>query len=215
MTITNWVRKALLKEKYTSESYIAYLRKKGMKIGERVLILWPRSVTLDETRPWMIEIGDDVQIANGVTILTHGFDWSVFKGKYGEVLGSAGKVTIGDNVIIGAGAVVSHDIPENSVAAGNPARVIMSLDDYHDKRVQAQFQEAAELVRNYREVYGKEPDDEALAEFFWLFTGNDRNLCASWEQKMQLLGNREKSGQVLNDSTPMFENIQEFLQSIH
>lgn len=37
-------------------------------------------------------------------------------------------VTIGDNCTIGAGAVVTRDIPANSVAAGNPARVIRKLD---------------------------------------------------------------------------------------
>lgn len=39
-------------------------------------------------------------------ILTHGYDWSVLKGKYGEVLGSAGKVTIGDNCFIGMNTVI-------------------------------------------------------------------------------------------------------------
>ena len=33
-------------------------------------------------------------------------------------------VNIGDNVIIGAGAVVTKDIPSNSIAAGNPAKVL-------------------------------------------------------------------------------------------
>lgn len=42
-------------------------------------------------------------------------------------------VTIGDNVIIGAGSVVTKDIPSNSVAAGNPARVICSIDKYVEK----------------------------------------------------------------------------------
>ena len=37
-------------------------------------------------------------------------------------------VTIGENTIIGAGAVVTCDIPANTVAAGNPARVIRELD---------------------------------------------------------------------------------------
>ena len=37
-------------------------------------------------------------------------------------------VTIGANSIIGAGAVVAGDIPENSIAAGNPAVVIKTLD---------------------------------------------------------------------------------------
>lgn len=38
-------------------------------------------------------------------------------------------VTIGDNVVIGAGSVVTHDIPANSVAVGNPARVIRMIDN--------------------------------------------------------------------------------------
>lgn len=38
-----------------------------------------------------------------------------------------GKVTIGDNVIVGAGSVVVKDVPENSVAVGNPARIIKSI----------------------------------------------------------------------------------------
>lgn len=37
-------------------------------------------------------------------------------------------VTIGDNCVIGAGSVVTHDIPANSVAVGNPARVIKKVD---------------------------------------------------------------------------------------
>lgn len=38
----------------------------------------------------MLKIGNNVQITAGVTILTHGYDWSVLKGYYGEILGSAG-----------------------------------------------------------------------------------------------------------------------------
>jgi len=39
-------------------------------------------------------------------------------------------VTIDDNSIIGTGNIVKHDIPCNVVAAGNPARVLFSLDDF-------------------------------------------------------------------------------------
>ena len=38
-----------------------------------------------------------------------------------------GGVTIGNNVIIGAGSVVVKDIPDNSIAVGNPCRVIKSI----------------------------------------------------------------------------------------
>ena len=39
-------------------------------------------------------------------------------------------VTIGSNSIIGAGSVVTHDIPENSIAVGDPARVIREIPDH-------------------------------------------------------------------------------------
>jgi acetyltransferase-like isoleucine patch superfamily enzyme len=39
-------------------------------------------------------------------------------------------VKIGNRVIIGAGSIVSKDIPDNSVAVGTQARVIKSVDDY-------------------------------------------------------------------------------------
>ena len=48
----------------------------------------------------------------------------------GHAVISAG-VTVGKNSIIGAGSVVTEDIPANSVAVGNPARVIrkINIDD--------------------------------------------------------------------------------------
>ena len=54
-----------------------------------------------------VTIGDNVWIGGNVTILPG--------------------VTIGDNCTIGAGSVVTHDIPANSIAAGNPARVIKTI----------------------------------------------------------------------------------------
>ena len=42
-------------------------------------------------------------------------------------------VTIGNNVIIGAGAVIAKDIPEDSVVVGNPAKVIGSTAAYIEK----------------------------------------------------------------------------------
>ena len=43
-------------------------------------------------------------------------------------------VTIGDNCIIGAGSIVTKDIPSNSVSSGVPAKIVSSLDDYFEKR---------------------------------------------------------------------------------
>ena len=54
-----------------------------------------------------VEIGNNVWIADRVSIL--------------------GGVSIGDNVIIGAGSIVTHDIPSNSIVAGAPAKIIKQL----------------------------------------------------------------------------------------
>jgi putative colanic acid biosynthesis acetyltransferase WcaB len=51
-------------------------------------------------------IGDNVDIGSNVCVI--------------------GSVTIGDNVKIGAGSVIVGDIPSNSIAVGNPARIIKS-----------------------------------------------------------------------------------------
>ncbi len=39
-------------------------------------------------------------------------------------------VSIGDNVVVGAGAVVTHDLPSDCVAVGTPAKPIRSIDEY-------------------------------------------------------------------------------------
>ena len=39
-------------------------------------------------------------------------------------------VTIGNNVIIGAGSVIRRDVPDNSVVLGNPAEIITQTDKY-------------------------------------------------------------------------------------
>ena len=86
------IKKIIYKEKATSESYVRWFQKRigCYKVGDRVKIFAPSKTTIDITRPWLLEIGNDVQITEGVTILTHGYDWSVLKGVYGEVLGSSG-----------------------------------------------------------------------------------------------------------------------------
>lgn len=143
MSIGNFVRKIVLRERYDSNTYIKYLRKAGVRIGEHTTIYRPMKTYIDMTRPYMIEIGKMVKITEGVTILTHGFDWSVINGLYGDILGSAGKVTIGDNVfigmkatilkgvtignncIIGANSLVNHDVPSNSVVGGGASSCVM------------------------------------------------------------------------------------------
>jgi serine acetyltransferase len=69
-------------------------------------------------------------------------------------------VTIGENSIIGAGAVVVDDIPANCVAAGNPAKVVKKLDAVQPFTTRAQwFSDPVKLFRGFDQA-----DKELLGE---------------------------------------------------
>lgn len=187
----------------STSAYLAHLRKTGMRIGEGTEVFARTTdILIDTTRPWLIEIGRNVQLTAGVKILTHGYDWAVLKAKYGDIYGSAGKVTIGDDcfigmnalilkgttigdrVIVGAGSVVAGGtFPSDCVIAGNPARVICTLEAYRAKRAAAQLAEAKQLVTEYQAVYGRAPDKSVLSEFFWLFKNAGRCKCLPLNRK--------------------------------
>ncbi len=215
--------------KSTSEGYKKYLRKKGIKIGENTHFYSPWSINIDTQRPWMIEIGDNVHITAGVIVLQHGYDWAVLQKKYGEVTGSSGKVkignnvfigtkttilkgvTIGDNVIIGANSLVNKNLPDNGVYAGNPARFIMTLDDYYKKRKDSQLSEAVELVREYYTRYNKFPDKALLREYFWIFQERSEPLISEFDKVHELQGDKEFTVKIYNDTTPLFKSYSDFL----
>jgi maltose O-acetyltransferase len=117
---------------------------RGLKIGKRVYI--NDTVIIDNEYPWLISIGDRCSFSANVVILAHDaspqkyLDYvkidkvtiasRTFIGAGTIILPG---VNIGTDVIVGAGSVVTHDIPDNSVAAGNPARVIESTSEFIEK----------------------------------------------------------------------------------
>ena len=126
-----------IRGEYTTEKLISM----GMTVGKNFNRL--QGTILDPAHCWLITIGNDVTMAPRVHILCHDASTKKFLGytKIGRVdIGSnvfigaesvvLPGVTIGNNVIIGANSTVTHNIPDNCVAAGSPARVICSLDDY-------------------------------------------------------------------------------------
>lgn len=226
------IKKIILGHKYDSESFIKYLKKLGVRIGEDCTIYVPQKTIIDVQKPFLVEIGNHVRITQGVTILTHGYDWSVLKCVYGDVLGSCGKVkignnvfigmnttilkgiTIGDNVIIGAGSIVTSDIPSDCIAVGNPCRKIMNIDEYHKKRINAQYYEAKQLVEEYRKVYNCNPSDEVLREFFWLFTDGDNAIPDSWQEVLKLCDNFSFTQSVYKKHKKKFNSKEAFFESL-
>ncbi len=225
------IMKLLFGKRASSESFVKFLKRRGVKIDDGTVFFYPRDVFVDVTRPWLVQIGKNVQITKNVTILTHGYDWSVLKGKYGEILGSSGKVKIGDNVfigfnttilkgvcignnvIIGANSLVNHDVPDNCVVAGNPAKVIMTLEEYYEKRQKKQDIEARELVREYCNCYNKIPNEETLREFYFLFkkreeeTFEDNNFI----KIMKLVNNFDMAKEKFMNTKNKYEGFEDFI----
>ena len=123
-------------------SSIEYLRSRGVQIGENVHLF---NTNIDFCHGFLVSIGDNVTLT-GVTVLAHDVSTQIPLGvsKVGRVkIGNnvfVGRgsiilpgVSIGDNCVIGAGSVVSNSIPSNSVAVGNPARVVSSYEEFVEK----------------------------------------------------------------------------------
>ena len=149
-------------------------RKSGVTMGKHNLIasrFW-------STEPYLIRIGDDCQLTEGVQIYTHG-GAQVARGKYpnfdvfGKVVlgnrvyvGSGAKimpgVTIGDNVLIAAGSVVTKSIPSNVVVAGNPAKYICSLDEYIKRNLSYNIDTMHNQPRAKKKILLALPDDKFI-----------------------------------------------------
>jgi acetyltransferase-like isoleucine patch superfamily enzyme len=86
---------------------------------------------LDKTYPKGIHIGEESYFASGAIMFSHDFSRGLkidtYVGKRCFIGANAilmAGVKIGDEVIIGSGAIVTKDLPSHSIAVGNPARVI-------------------------------------------------------------------------------------------
>lgn len=202
MKIKEIIKKMIYSYKSSSENYVEHLKKIGVDLGENIYIFYPKDTHIDTNNPHLIKIGNNVKITGPVTILTHDYSTCVLnkldnkiygKSKYTSIgnnvfLGWGCTIlagtTINDNVIIGAGAVVSGNIESNSIYAGNPAKKIMSIEEYRKKINKKQKDEAFSLYKNYINRFDKIPDIDIFHEYFYLFENNYDNLTDKLKKKL-------------------------------
>ena len=116
-----------------------------------------RNLNLDRINPQGIHIGADTIVTSRVTILSHYLRAHVYTDKNGNtrtkytgevcdtyignscVIGVGatimGGVHIGDYCVVGTGSVVTKDVPDHTIVAGNPARVIKENIEFDERRI--------------------------------------------------------------------------------
>lgn len=116
--------------------YLRFLKYKSQGYDVARHVIFERSLHLDRLYPRGIHIGQYTLIASNVTILSHDHCKRVnnqpllLDTRIGErcfiAVGAMilPGVSVGNDVIVGAGAVVTKDVPSNVIVAGNPARII-------------------------------------------------------------------------------------------
>lgn len=134
---------------HTKIDPLGYARSVGVKMGHNVHF-YGMKPSMFSTEPWLITIGDNVFITADVQFVTHDGGTLILRKEVPD-LELTGPISVGNDVyigirtiilpgakignrcIIGAGSVVTGEIPDNSVAAGVPARVLKSTDEYLKK----------------------------------------------------------------------------------
>lgn len=135
-------------QNFQQKIYLKMCIYNGLKLGENVI---SRNNVSFGSEPFLIEIGDDSRIGEGVTFVTHagttvnirrlpGYEnvRNFGRIKIGKncAIGSGSvilqNVEIGDNCVLGANSVLSESMPSHTVYAGNPAKYICEIEDYAD-----------------------------------------------------------------------------------
>lgn len=225
MGIVKFVNKILYPIQYSSEAYINHMKNIGVKIGDNCHIFEPKSVNIDLYRPYLLEMGNNVILCAKTTILTHDYSHCVVCGKFGRNIGDAKPVKIGNNVfvgidamilmgteigsnvIIGAKSVVFGKIPDNCVVAGNPAKIICTIDEFFEKRIKNEVICAKNNVLLAKERLGRYPTIAEMGDAFaWLYLPRTEESIKNYPQFFNLPGQDSEiiKSNFLNVTTPLF-----------
>lgn len=166
--IWRWARCAYLRK----TDPIAAARAMGVRLGEGCRILSMTGGTFG-SEPYLVTLGNHVQVGIGVQFLTHEGGVWVLREEFPDIdimapitvgnnvmIGIDAMimpgVTVGDNVVIGARSLVTRDVPSNSVVVGQPARVILTVEEYREKALRMAVHIPPARKREYlQHTYGR------------------------------------------------------------
>lgn len=225
------IKKILHKNTYSSEAYTRYLQSKGVTVGEGTHFFAPHTNSIDVGRGSYIKIGKYCCITQGVQILAHDYSWTVLIHSHREILPDPGKpveigdhvflgwnvivmggVKIGSNVIIGANSVITKDIPDNCVYAGNPARYICSLDDYYEKRRKAAKDAALARMQHVLDTKKRPPTEAEMGWFSVLWLDRTEENAAYLRTLPAKGVQMEEAISVFMETEKSFDSFADFLK---
>ena len=151
-----------------------YARHLGVKIGEKCFIStreWPGE-------PYLITIGNHVQLTRNVSIHTHGGgnsirethpdfdifgkvvieDWA-YIGAYAHIMPG---VTVGKGALVAAGSIVTKSVPPHTVVGGNPARVICTTEEFYEKNKQYDLGTKKLSSEDKKKLLSSMPDEKFI-----------------------------------------------------
>ena len=164
------------------------LRRMGMQLGKGVNL--PMSTWIDVSHCFLISIGDNCGFGENCAILAHDAMPNEYMDatRVGRVIIHESchfgmgtiilpGVEIGPRSVVGAGSVVLHDIPPESVAAGNPARVICSLQEFIERHRRKMEQSP---VFPFKEYDYSRLTPEKMQEMIDKLTGTDGYIVGGY-----------------------------------
>ena len=153
---------------------VRYAKMIGVNLEGRVTI-YGSSYEMFSTEPFLVTLHDNVFVSVGAKFICHDGGVLPFRSKYPTLdiaapitvhkncfIGMGAVVlkgvTIGANSIIGAYSVVTKDVPEGHIVAGNPAKIIKTTSSYIEDAVKQSLNighlRNGEKDREYRKIFG-------------------------------------------------------------
>ncbi len=232
MSLMNFIKKIVDPNHYSNEAYINYLKKNNVYIGDYTVFYSPRHTSVDIQKPHLISIGSYCKITTGVIILAHDYSISVARRVFGEFVGGTAPTrigdncflgmnsiilpgtTIGNNCIVGAGSVVGGEYPDNVVIAGNPAKVICTLDEYYQKRKAKWVSDAKKCALEIYRNTGRKPTVEEMRDgFYWMYTQRTKENIDAHNNFFTLTGDSyEDICKSFLATEPVYPSFEEFLK---